>query len=119
MHKKNYSIFILLTLTLVGCSIQRLRGVEVAVTNVGHTPIRQLALSYTGGVVRVHELAGGATYGVMIKPTGDSHIEVEFVDSAGVRHKEKVDVYFVKYDQGKITINIDAAGKVSWIDEIK
>jgi hypothetical protein len=95
------------------------RGVDLLVINDGHSPIKDLKLEFTGGTKSISELAPGGEYHVRINPKSESHLEVKFMDSGGLNHKEIVDVYMERNYHGKLTVRIDRYGKVSWQDDTK
>jgi hypothetical protein len=101
---------------LDGCSL--FCRIDVAVVNEGMTPITDLTVSYTGGRELLRELWPGESREFSINPSGESALEISFVDSSGHSRGRKIDVYFERNYRGRIDIKIDEAGKVSSRDTI-
>lgn len=105
-----------LALPLAGCAV---RGVDVILVNKSGA-ITDIELRYTGGRVRVPALSIGMAHTTRVAPTGDSHLELDFTDAAGTRHREMVGVYFGPGFTGRVDITVEgAAGAVTWRDEIR
>lgn len=111
--------FLAINFIVAGCFVLGTRGVEVVITNDGSRSINNLAIRFTGGTESVAELAPRTTHKVRINPNGESHLEIEFLDSQGVSHREILDVYLEQNYQGRITVWIDSSGKVTWKSEVK
>jgi len=94
-------------------------GVYVEITNDTDSPLTQIAITYTGGVVRIPELKPKTSYGRRINPDGDSHLVVEWVDSVGQRHSHYVDVYFEHKYRGRIDISVESGNMIRWTDTTK
>jgi hypothetical protein len=110
----------LLTLVLFsgldGCAL--VCRIDVAVVNEGMTPLTDLTVSYTGGRELLRELWPGESRAFSINPSGESALDVSFVDSSGQSRGRKIDVYFERNYRGRIDIRIDAMGKVSSKDKV-
>ena len=101
---------------LDGCAL--FCRVDVAVVNGGFTPLTDLTVSYTGGRELLRELWPGESREFTINPSGESDLEISFVDATGNIHGQRIDVYFERNYRGRIDIRIDATGKVTSHDVI-
>jgi hypothetical protein len=86
----------------------------VVITNSSQYPLRNLRLQFTGGTISVENLEPSTSYGHYIRPTSESHLELEWRDSSGVRQFHNIDVYFEPNDRGSIEITIGPNNLVSW-----
>lgn len=93
-------------------------GVKVDVTNEGSEPISDLKINFKGGNKTLSELGVGSTHEFIVKPSGESDIDISFLDSKGNARNYKVDVYFETNYQGRIDIKVDRLGNVTWKDDI-
>lgn len=94
-------------------------GVYVEITNNTDSPLTQIAITYTGGVVRIAELKPKTSSGRRVNPRGESHLVVEWVDSLGHRHSQRVDVYFETNYRGRIDITVEPDNTIVWTDVIR
>jgi hypothetical protein len=97
----------------------RTAGVYVEITNNTDSPLTQIDISYTGGVVRIPELKSKTSFGRRINPDGDSHLVVEWIDSSGQKHSSPVDVYFEHNYRGRIDISVEPDNTILSNDTIK
>ena len=100
------------------CFLPFSRGVIVDVTNEGSAPISNLKINFKGGNKTLSELGVGITHEFIVKPSGESDIDISFLDAKGNAHNCKVDVYFEANYQGRIDIKVDRLGNVTWKDDI-
>jgi hypothetical protein len=112
---KWFLTFILLS-GLDGCAL--FCRIDVAVVNGGFTPITDMTVSYAGGRELLRELWPGESREFTINPSGESDLEISFVDATGHSHGRTIEVHFERNYSGRIDIRIDAAGNVSSHDEI-
>ena len=86
-------------------------GVFVVITNRQSTPITDVVLHVTGQSIQVGQIDAGQLRRVKVCPTGDSHLEFEFKDSAwGASGRLTHECYFGPYFHGQIELNIDEGG---------
>ena len=121
----NRKLMVLLSLlslgiiSLIAVIKYRSQGVEVLLINDGLRPIKQVKIVFTGGTSYIPQLSSKSQYKIYVNPTSESHLNVEFVDSNGLSHREMVDVYFERNYRGKIIIKIDDKGRTNWVDDVK
>jgi hypothetical protein len=105
-------------LVFIGYLYQR-KGVYVSITNNTQTFLKDVGVTYTGGTVRIKGLKPHESYGKRINPNGESHLELEWYESSGVKQSHTVDVYFEHNYRGSIEISIDPDNRVSWTDKTR
>ncbi len=88
----------------------------VYVTLVNNTPgdITNINLLYTGGTLHVDTLKSKGACHRWVSPGGDSHLEMDWSDSAGGKHAGKVDVYLTRDSGGTIVVTIEPDNRVTW-----
>src|SRR5204862_4754019 len=69
-----------------------LAGIDVNITNNAPAAVRDVKLSYRGGVENAREVASLATRRFTVK-IRESDLKLEFSDATGKRHKYAIDVY--------------------------
>lgn len=81
-------------------------GIHVTVRNTGRQPIRSVVLYVTGNSCNLGDIPPGATADASVKCTGDSHLEIEFVDDA--RDAKRLDAggFFQPGYRGTIRVSI-------------
>lgn len=112
----NWLPMLALLFWLDGCSF--FCGVDLAVFNEGSTPVTDLTVSYKGGRQLVRELWPGEGLEFSINPSGESDLEISFVDATGQSRGRTLGVYLAPDFHGRIDIRLDGAGKVSSHDAI-
>lgn len=105
-----------LTLPLSGCGAQ---GIVVSVTNTGSAPLTAIEVRYTGGTIRVPARAPNASHHARVAATGESLLDMRFVDANGARRSETVGVFFEPGYTGSVAILVDDAGVVTWRDRVR
>jgi hypothetical protein len=95
------------------------RGVEVSVTNKTGSDLHQVALEFTGGVATVPLLHAGETYRTRVRPTGDTHLQLKYIDAGGKEYSDQIGVYFGQGSGGQITLNVLPGGTNTWTDKVK
>lgn len=93
-------------------------GVYVEITNSTGGPLTQVGITYTGGVVGIPELKPNASFGLLINPKGESHLELAWTDAGGQKRSEKLDLYFDRNHRGRVDITVRPDGTISWTDRI-
>lgn len=107
---------LLLVLLMSGCGRN---GVSVTVANTSGGQLNQIQVHYTGGTNSIPSLAPGESRTCKVNPTAASSIGIEFIDAAGGKHSNKVDVYLERNYGGAIVITIGPSNKVLWKDRVK
>lgn len=67
--------------------------IQVRVENSGDRPVRQIALRVTGNAYELGDLAPGEFKEVVVKPTGESSLQIEFEDEAGAKIQSDANEY--------------------------
>jgi hypothetical protein len=91
-------------------------GVKTIVTNSGSGPMRDVRLVVTGGTFPLGDLAANQTRAVRVKPTGESHIVLTYVDPSGLSQRLSVGCYFEPRYSGEIALDV-ADNKVIRVDD--
>ncbi|HEY9420882.1 MAG TPA: hypothetical protein VIW92_05690 [Thermoanaerobaculia bacterium] len=91
---------------MMGCA--REAPITVLLENNSGRAIQSVAASYTGGVASFGPLGVDESQEVGIRPTGDSHIELEIQPANGQAEHRVVDTYFGRGYRGKIRITLDS-----------
>jgi hypothetical protein len=95
-----------LAFVLVGCVGDA--PIAVVLENNSGRAIRSVVASYTGGVASFGPLGVDESRELGIRPTGDSHIELEITPAEGPTEHRVVDTYFGKGYRGKVRITLEA-----------
>jgi hypothetical protein len=93
-------------------------GIGVTISNNGFAPISDVVLSFSGGNHQFRVLNSGQTEKVRVRPKGESHLMISFLDSTGMKHSKVIDVYFESGYRGRVEIKINSAYDVSWVSKI-
>jgi len=93
-------------------------GVKVSVANTG-TTMRSVVLHVTGRSYPVGDLLPGKTIVQTVKPTGESHLEIEFAGAEGQIQRVNVDTYFEPGYGGTLSVVINDGKVVSSEDHVK
>ena len=92
-------------------------GVSVVVQNKGLETISNVKVHVTGNSYLIGSLAPGQAQRIRVTPNGESHVEIEFVDTSHNQHRVVAECYFEKrHYKGTITVDI-AGNKVSRVDD--
>lgn len=106
-----------LILLLVGAGFVRYRpGIDVTVRNAGEVTLRDVVVHVTGAAYGIGDLAPGASAKVTVTSKGESHLELEVTDAAGVRQRHSAGGYFLPGAHGAASVELfpDGVGKVVW-----
>src|SRR5688572_13679738 len=90
-------------------------GVKAVVTNTGTTAMRNVRVEVTGRAYAIGDLQPGESRSVRVRPKGESHIVLRYVDPNGATQAVTVDCYFESGYSGSIAADV-ADGKVTRID---
>lgn len=80
--------------------------ITLAVTNNSGLPVQTVVARFTGGTAQLGPLKVGERQETMIKPTGESHIELDIYPASGKVEHRQVDTYFEEGYRGKIEITL-------------
>ncbi len=83
------------------------RGIRVSVKNLGPEPLADVSVCVTGHSYELSGLRVGEVQAVTVKPRGESHVELEVVDSHGKRSRLDAGGYFEPGYQGSIDIDLE------------
>ena len=95
------------------------RGVYVSIANNTQGTLKHVDIAYTGGVIQIAAVEPKTSFGRRINPDSESHLELEWIDSSGVKHSHAVDVYFEHDYRGRIEITVEPADSVSVTDKTR
>jgi hypothetical protein len=87
---------------LVGLWLFLHRGSTVEVRNIGTQPMRAVIVHVTGNSYPIGDLPAGASKRVVVKPTGESHVEIEH----DARNPLVVDSYIEPLAPETITVEV-------------
>ncbi len=80
-------------------------GIFVVVTNQETSTLNDVVIHVTGESVRLGDILPGQVRRIKVHPTGESHVEVEFTEHDGKRHRLVLDSYFEPGYRGEFEIN--------------
>jgi hypothetical protein len=81
-------------------------GIHVTVQNMGSQPMRAVVLFVTGNNFSLGDIPPGSAADATVKCTGDSHLEIEFVDNAGETKRLDAGGFFQSGYRGQIRLTI-------------
>lgn len=113
---KQRLILALCAASILGCN--GTAGVTVGVRNNSGVPLNSVIIQYTGGAMQVGPLATGERKTVLIKPAGDSHIELKIVPAAGKTEQRMLDTYLGVGYQGTIEITLNKRMRVQHTEQL-
>ena len=87
-------------------AIQFRSGIRVTVENTGSMPLKSVVLQVTGASYRFGDIAPGTSATARVNPTGESHLEIEFTDAAGMVQLLDGGGYFESGYRGTIRLSI-------------
>lgn len=82
-------------------------GVWVGVHNTGRGVLSDVVIRVAGDSGRVGDLAPGESRSVRVRPSGASHVEIEYRDQAGTPVRLQADCYFER--SYRDTVDMDVA----------
>ncbi len=87
---------------------ERIRKVwhQCAASWAGRQPLRSVVLFVTGNSYSLGELPSGSTAEATVKCTGDSHLEIEFIDDVGETKRLDAGGFFQPGCRGTIRVSI-------------
>jgi hypothetical protein len=107
MRVRFLAIVLLAPIVMMGCAGKA--PITVLLENNSGRAIQSVAATYTGGVARFGPLGVDESQEVGIRPTGDSHIELEIQPADGRAEHRVVDTYFERGYRGRIRITLDSS----------
>lgn len=81
-------------------------GIQVTVENSGTKPLKSVTLHVTGASYNLGDITPGASATARVKPTGESHLEIEFTDAGGEVRRLDAGGYFESGYRGTIRVSI-------------
>jgi len=102
---------IFVSLILSGCTSNK---IAVVLVNDSNLLIRNIEIEYTGGIIKANQLKSGNKIREVIRPKGESHLELKYVDNGGVLQVIPIDIYFETGYHGEIIITIRPDNEVTW-----
>lgn len=116
-----YRLFwlVMLSFATVGFTACRDPGVVIRIKNESRGTISNVQVVALGRAELFGEIALHGEVARTIKPTGDSSLEVIFINADGNVVRRRVDVYVSRGFSGEITIEIDATDGLNVRDGIK
>jgi hypothetical protein len=81
-------------------------GIQVSVQNSGSQLLRSVVLFVTGNSYNLGNIPPGANAEATVKCTGDSHLEIEFVDGDGQTKRLDAGGFFQSGYRGTIRVSI-------------
>ena len=112
---RNFIICGALLVAISGCNT---KSILISISNESGSTISDIKIAYTGGSYVVHKMEPGMSNEQYIRPKGESHLELSFVDVRGMLIKTTIDVYIETGYEGSILITIGKDNKVSWKNNI-
>ena len=81
-------------------------GIQVTVENTGTTPLKSVMLHVTGASYDLGDIAPGATATARVRSTGESSLDIEFMDGNGNNQRLNAGGYFESAYRGTIRVEI-------------
>lgn len=94
-------------------------GVKVAIINGGDAPVRDLYLRFAGGVEHIPLILPAHMASAKIYPSGESGLDLEFLDAMDHHRHGNIDVYMEQQYAGSLVLRLDKKGTVQFWDDIK
>ncbi|WP_164103727.1 hypothetical protein [Candidatus Laterigemmans baculatus] len=102
---------------LVGLAVFQFRsGVRITVENAGTSPLKSVVLHVTGASYALGDIAVGKSATMRVRPTGESHLEIEFTRSDGETRRLNADCYFEPGYRGSMRVEIKD-GQIHEVEE--
>lgn len=90
-------------------------GVSVTVQNIGRSPMHSVVIHVTGGIYPLGDLSPGASVSASVKPTGQTHLDIDYSDAAGKKHELRAGGPFDDRFRGTISVSVKE-GVIQQID---
>lgn len=95
------------------------RGVYVSVNNNTQSTLKNMDITYHGGVIQIATLEPKMSYGRYINPIGESDLTLEWFDSMGAKHSHMIEVYIEHNYAGSVEITVEPDNTVSVMDKVR
>lgn len=93
------------------------RGVSVIVHNKGPEKISNATVHVTGNSYEIGTLIPGQSRTILVKPSGDSNVQIVFMDSRNIQNRVDADCYLESSgSRGSIAIDI-SGNKISRVED--
>ena len=86
--------------------IQFRPGIHVTIENTGITPLKSVVVHVTGASYELGDIAPGDSQKIRVRPTSESHLEIEFTDNDGQVKRLDAVGYFESGYRGTIGVSI-------------
>ncbi|MHC4172443.1 MAG: hypothetical protein ACYST5_05815 [Planctomycetota bacterium] len=107
-----------LALLIATWHFYRTRGVYVSVNNNTQSTLKNMVITYTGGVIQIVALDPKMSYGKYIKPSHPGELTLEWSDSMGAKHSHMIGVYIEQGYAGSVEITVEPDNRVSVRDNV-
>lgn len=91
---------------IMALALQRTSGIRVSVENTGTSPLNQVVLHVTGASYNVGDVAPGSSAAARVRPSSESHLEIEYVDDDGNVQRLNAGGYFEPGYRGTIRVSV-------------
>ena len=95
------------------------RGVYVSVNNNTQSTLKNLTITYLGGVIQIATLEPKMSYGQYINPTHPTDLTLEWFDSSGAKHSNMINVYIEPSFAGSVEITVEPDNRVSVTEKVR
>lgn len=94
-------------------------GIHVVVRNIGDAPMQDVVVHVTGNSYDLGTIGCGEQDRVKVRPSGESHVEISFLNSHGQQRRLVADCYFEsRHYHGTITIDVSGDKLVGVQDSV-
>jgi hypothetical protein len=100
------AVGVLVMIVIAVVAIQLRPGITVTVKNTGTTPLKAVVLHVTGASHNLGDIAPGAFATASLRPSGESDLQVEFVDGGGPPQRLRANCYIESGYRGAIQVEI-------------
>ncbi|MFO0448833.1 MAG: hypothetical protein ACK52I_09255 [Pseudomonadota bacterium] len=111
--------FLVVLALIVVLALQFRPGIQVTIQNTGSTPMKSVVLHVTGASYDLGEIAPGAEATARVRPTSESHLEIEFTIADGKTQRVNAGGYFESGYRGTIRVEIKDGVIDKFEDDIK
>ena len=80
--------------------------IHVSVQNTGSAPMQSVVLHVTGKSYSIGDIFAGGSASATVEPTGESGLEIEFIDAYGTIKRLNAGGYFESGYRGTIQVSI-------------
>lgn len=95
------------------------RGVTARVANMGLMVMQEVRLAVRGQSYPLGDIPSGASRDVQVWPTGESNINIHYIDASGTSRSIEVDCYLEPGYRGTIAVEVAEGSVVRLIDNTR